>query len=722
MLTVPRLALRNDPVTFEVLRHRLWQLNDEQGQTIIRVSGSPVATEGNDFNVAIADAEGELVATGPYIVMHVAAITHVIRNTIALLGEAGIAEGEMYLVNDPWMGAGHQNDFCIVQPVFWEGRRIAWTASVIHQVDVGGPAPGSWNLAARTTFEEAPRYRALRVVRGGAVQADVVATVLGNSRLPDQVDLDMRAQIAAANVARTRLHELLQRYGAQVIGDALADQLDYAQALFRQKLAALPDGHWYAEDFLDHDGHEERTYVVRCRLTKRGERLCFDFTGTSPEAPGLINTTLPGAAAGVYSAVYPFLCAKIPWNAGVLRQIDLVVQEGTLHHARFPAPVGSGVVHATWCTLNAAAMALGKMLAALDPPDAMAGWAGSTFVYNIFGRTDAGGPFATMMLSSDLQGTGARPGADGYDVGGKLNAPRAKVTNVESAEDRYPLLILYRRRARDSGGAGTWRGGMAAETALTAHRAAAIDVTVNTVGTCHSSTPGLNGGYPGGGATAMLATATTLPARWQRGEAPQDVTQLGGTLALLPSKWRFQLHPGDVFVAVPHGGGGFGDPLLRDPHLVARDVAEHAVSAAWARQLYGVVLRDEGAADAEATERCRTEMRAARLGEAPRAVPGATEDGTALRRTPHGFACARCGGALGPVTADVREGLVCRASELGAAGAWIARRFGGRGPAVALRHYACPHCGSAAAVESHLAGEAPWADDLATISSERSMP
>src|ERR1035437_1050922 len=221
MLKTPILQLRNDPITFEVLRHRLWQINDEQGQTIIRVSGSPAATEGNDFNVGIADASGALIAVGPYIVMHVAAITDVIHNTIDLIGEEGIQSGHMYLINDSWMGAGHQNDFCIIQPVFWEGKRIAWTASVIHQVDVGGPAPGSWNFAARTVFEEAPRYKALRLVRYGVVQPEVVATVLTNSRLPDQVDLDMRAQIAAGNVARERISELIRRYGIQVVSNAI---------------------------------------------------------------------------------------------------------------------------------------------------------------------------------------------------------------------------------------------------------------------------------------------------------------------------------------------------------------------------------------------------------------------------------------------------------------------------------------------------------------------
>lgn len=713
-----QLKLRNDPITFEVLRHRLWQINDEQGQTIIRVSGSPIATEGNDFNVAIADADGELVATGPYIIMHVASITHVIRNTIDLLGEDQIRAGDMYLVNDPWMGAGHQNDFCIVQPIFWEGRRIAWTASVIHQVDVGGPVPGSWNFAARTTFEEAPRYKALCLMRDGVVAPDVVATVLTNSRLPDQVDLDMRAQIAAGNVARERIFELVGRYGVKTITDAIADQIDYAQALFSQKLSAMPDGSWYSEDYLDNDGHEERTYRVCCRLTKRGDRLHFDFTGTSEQSPGLINSTYAGAAAGVYSAVYPYLCAKISWNAGVIRQIDLLVEEGTVHNATFPAPVGYGIVHASWCTMNAAAMALGKMLATLDPLESMGGWAGSTFVYNIFGKTDGGRPFATMLLSSDLQGTGARAFGDGYDVGGKLNAPRAKVTNIKSAEARYPLLFLYRRHAIDSGGAGMFRGGVAAETALTAHGASQINLTVNTVGAAHSSTQGINGGYPGGSATVMLATQTSLAKFWSNGELPQDVKAIGGVFEVLPSKKRLTLCPGDVFVSVPHGGGGFGDPILREPELVARDVANRDVSVEWARKSYGVVLDGGGRVDEVGTERMRADICRERIGRDPaRALNGKSRTVEALLNNSHHHSCSRCHATLGRADMDARTGLVLKVTEIGEGGAWLGRRWQGRSPDVKLWQYFCPNCAAAAAVEEHLSiCDQAWVNSLATLS------
>lgn len=720
-----RFEPRNDPVTFEVLRHRLWQINDEQGQTIVNVSGSPVASEGNDFNVAIADAGGELVAVGAFITLHVSAITLVIRNTVALLGEENIADGSMYLVNDPWLGAGHQNDFCVIQPVYWQGRRIAWTASVIHQVDVGGPAPGSWNLAARSAFEEAPRYRGLRVVRDGTAQADVVATVLTNTRLPDLVDLDLRAQIAAANVARERLHALVARYGVGTVCDAIDDSFAYSQVLFRRKLLELPDGDWYAEDHIDHDGHEERIYTVRCRVEKRRDRLLFDFTGTSGEAPGLINTTFAGAAAGAYGAVYPLLCQHIPWNAGVLRQIDLTVEEGAIHHARFPAPVGYGVVHACWTSMNAAALAVNKMLASSGAhrADAMAGWAGSTFVYNVFGKDDRDRSFATMLLSSDLQGCGARAFADGYDVGGKLNAPRSKVTDVESVEANYPLLYLYRRRTADSGGAGLWRGGVSAEVALTAHRAPRIDVTVNTVGVNHSSTNGLCGGYPGGGCLVQIKAGTDIAAHWRSGRLPLDLGELDGDLEIHPAKHVFALTPGDVFVANPHGGGGYGDPLRRDPDSVARDAAHGLVSADCAGALYGVVLDRAGGADAAATGRLRESMRRERLA---RAEPGrAPPEGAGRPRGdrpveyPLGafeaaggwLHCGRCRRSICRDAEPIKPYLARERGPLGAAGPRIAQRWSGDSPDFELWRYYCPHCGELGAVEQHLKSEtAAWTD------------
>lgn len=723
--TSTRFRPRTDAVTFEVLRHRLWQINDEQGQTVINVSGSPVATEGNDFNVALADADGELIAVGAFIVLHVSAITLIIRSTIALLGQENIAEGDMYLVNDPWMGAGHQNDFCVIQPVFWDTRRIAWTASVIHQVDVGGPAPGSWNFAARSAFEEAPRYKALKIVRGGKVQPEVVATVLTNTRLPDLVELDLRAQVAAANVARERIHALINRYGLDTVLASIADNFDYAQFLFRRKLLDLPDGSWYAEDHIDHDGHEERTYTVRCLLRKQGDRLIFDYRGTSKEAPGLINCPYAGAAAGAYCAVYPLLCEDIPWNAGVLRQVDVEVDDGTIHSARFPAPVGYGVVHASWATLNASALALGKLLSSSvkHADAAMAGWSGSTFVYNIFGENERGQRFATMLLSSDLQGCGARAFGDGYDVGGKLNAPRSKVATIESIEAEFPFLYLYRKRTTDSGGAGHWRGGVSAEVALTVHRAKGVNFTANTVGVNHSSTLGICGGYPGGNPSVILVRDTDLLARWRAGELPHDLSHLSGAIEMLPAKKVFVLRGGDVFVAVPHGGGGYGDPLEREPKRVAADVRQGLVSREWAGRLYGAVLDDAGEVLAAATAALRADMRGQRLrGASARAGRSVHAGARMTAKGPEDrlgailiadglYHCGGCRRSICGIGEKLKDHLLLRRGPLGDAGPQSARRWGGESPTVELWQYFCPNCGQSSAVEQHLKSEnAVWED------------
>lgn len=187
------------------------------------------------------------------------------------------------------------------------------------------------------------------MVRDGEPQPEVVETYLTNSRLPDLVEMDLRAQIASANVARERLHELIRRYGLQAVVDALADVLDYAQVLFARTLTKLPDGDWYGEDHIDHDGHRPGRFTVRCWARIRGDRLELDFRGSDPQSAGFINTTYAGALAGAYTALFPYLCPDIPWNAGVLRQVKVLVEEGTVHHARFPAPVGFGVVHATHC-------------------------------------------------------------------------------------------------------------------------------------------------------------------------------------------------------------------------------------------------------------------------------------------------------------------------------------------------------------------------------------
>ena len=685
-LFTPRVGM----TLFEIVRHRLWQINDEQGQTLLNVSGSPVASEANDFNTAIMDSEGRLIAVGPYIMVHVSALSLFVENAISRLGRDNIVDGDVYVVNDPWCGAVHQNDVGIIKPVFGDGELVAWVGSVVHTVDIGGPVPGSWNPSAHTAFEEAPRYRFLRIVQGDVEQAAVLDTLRCNSRLGDALELDLRSQIAAANVCARRLDELFERYSIETVLAVFKDVQDYSEALLRAKLEDMPDGTWSARDYIDHDGHHDLIKAVRLSLTKRGSHLEFDFAGTDPAADGFVNCTYAALLGGVVSAVLAYLCGDIPWNGGVTRALSVHAEEGTVINAAFPSAVGAAPVNAGWSTLNVASITLAKMLTAAPASDAaMAVWVGSSFLYNVFGEDRLGDQFGTMMLASTLGGGGARSFADGYDNSGPLSSPKPSVINVETAEDRFPFLYLYRRKAPDSGGAGMFRGGLSAESAVAVYGTKRLKAIVSTLGTGHSSSAGIRGGYPGGGSNGILI----------RDAHPEDLINEGLTRAIgfsdadgpqefLPSKCTLDLNEGDVLITVAHGGGGYGDPLRRDVGAVSTDVATGLVSVDEAQRLYGVAFTDAGLVDEAATAARRDEVRSRRRQGRPLAVEAAGASGLSPEVLDALRTCSTCG------TGGHAERLSVTVSShsLDTAGPWIARRYGGDSPYFQLDEYTCARC------------------------------
>lgn len=707
--TVLRFQPMTDATTFEVLRHRLWQINDEQGQTLLNVSGSQVATEANDFNVAIADAEGNLIVIGPYILAQVAPLSLLIQGVIKLLGDA-VAEGDMYLCNDPWYGAAHQNDVCVLSAIYWDGTLIAWTGSVIHQMDVGGAAPGSWCHEATETFQEAPRYRYLRVVRGGRVQQEVVSTYLTNSRTPEMLELDLRAQIAAANTAQERLHALLRRYGQATVTATMKDMLNYSAWLFVRKISSIPDGEWLGECYLDHDGKTERTYRYSVRLRKAGAGLTFDYRGTDPQVPSFINSPFGGVLSATYIALFAYMCGDIPWNSGIMRHVQIVSDEGALNNARFPAPV-SGALESIWNSMNAASAAVGKMLTCSEEQreSAMAVWQGSTQVYNLFGTNQYGEPYGSMIIYSGLGGAGARSFGDGHDNSGGLMAPRYTTINVEHAESLYPLLYLYRKRAVDSGGPGLWRGGVSAESAVTPHRTKEIWVRLTTSGSDHSHTAGLVGGYPGG---ASIARVKRRGIDLEGKDIPGDWSDVLGDEEVLPAKASFKLLSGDVFSATPHGGGGYGDPLDRAVERVRQDVLDGTVSLENARAIYGVVLDGRShVVDENASSNLKASVRAERIGGrlAREGDAGCTcaagQTAGRLVRSNGKWHCANCAFQLAPEADNPKAACAIRDRPVVAGGPWVALRHSGDSPSVHLREYSCPACGRLLFVDERLKSE-----------------
>jgi N-methylhydantoinase B len=608
-----------DPITLEVVAHKLWQINDEQGQALQKISGSPVATDANDFNVVLCDELGDIVNIGPYYLPHAANVDFMVKWTVEHRSDnPGIRPDDMFLCNDPWVGALHPQDVAVLSPVFVGDELLCWTGSTIHQVDVGGINIGSWCVDADEHFAEGMSYPPIKIVEGGEIRRDVEDVYLRRSRAPALVGLDLRAHIASNNVAKQRLLELVDRYGARTVNAVMKRQMDYAEQRFRERLREIPDGTWRCETYQEvaRTG-DRRVHKTVLALTKEGDRLRFDFTGTDPNV-GMINSTRAGAVGGSMVAILPQLCFDIPWALGGLhRAIDYVTPLGTIVNAEFPHGVSMGSISGTWSVTNASNICIAKMLSSVPELEdrLLAGCVGSWTTVIASGLDNNRQPFVTMIMDCMAGGWGARSFGDGVDTAGLMAAITGQCPNVETNEGFYPILYLYRRETRDSGGPGEFRGGMGATSCWIPHGTdgEALQLVLATFGQAFPTALGIDGGYPANTAMFTMVRGSNAEALLRSGTIPTSLAELEGELEHLPEKCETLERPGDVFEHTWSGGGGFGDPLDRDPARVAEDVRNDAVSVEAARRIYGVVV--DGALDLEATERERERIRRERLGQ-----------------------------------------------------------------------------------------------------------
>jgi N-methylhydantoinase B len=606
-----------DPVTLEVIANKLWQINDEQGQTLKKVSGSPVATDANDFNVVLCDELGDIVNIGPYYLPHAANVDFMVKWTVVNRSEnPGIKPEDMFLCNDPWVGALHPQDVAVLSPVFVDGKLFCWTGSTIHAVDLGGVNIGSWCVDAEEHFAEGMAYPPIKIVEGGEIRRDVEDVYLRRSRAPALVGLDLRAHIASNNVAKERMLALVERYGAATVHAVMKKQMDYAEERLRERLRQIPDGTWRCETYQEVAKTGDRgVYKTVLSLTKEDDRLVFDFTGTDPNV-GMINCTRAGAVGGSMVAILPQLCYDIPWALGGLhRAIDFVTPVGTIINAEFPHGVSMGSIAGTWSATNSANVCIAKMLSSVPELQdrLLAGCVGSWTTVIASGSDNNKQPFVTMIMDCMAGGWGARSFADGVDTAGLMAAITGQCPNVETNEGFYPILYLYRRETMDSGGAGEFRGGMGATSCWIPYNTDGlpIQLVLATFGEAFPTALGIDGGYPANTAMYRMVRGSNVNDWFARGQIPTDLSLLEGELEYLPQKCETLQIPDDAFEHTWSGGGGFGDPLDRDPEKVAADVRDEAVSPRTARELYGVVL-DE-AVDHVATRALRERIRSERL-------------------------------------------------------------------------------------------------------------
>jgi N-methylhydantoinase B len=593
-------------VTFEVIRNRLVAVAEEMRIALQSVSGSPTVTEASDFFTGLFLPDGSVVSMGFQVSFQAPVSGTVIRH-INGKPHLKVRDGDMFIGNDPYIGALHQNDVQMIGPIYAGDNIIAWAGVQAHQTDVGGMDFASWCPRAKNVYQEGIRIPCVKLVDRGELREDVLEMITTASRLPDALGLDIRAFIATLNVARNRVGDLVSRYGAAVIAQAMQRMIESSEARTRARLSELPDGEFHACDFLEHDGHNNVLYKVDVKLTKRGDRMTLDYSGSSKQAPGFINATRAGLMGGACGSVLTTLGWDIQWNQGVLKTAEVIAPDGLICTAQFPAPVGSATVETVWVVSNATMLALNKLLATSPKyrhrTQTISDGCMATF--NLGGINQFGEPFGLHLMDPLAAGSGAWATKDGVNAGGPITSPVSAIADVERNEQVSPLFYLHRRLAPDTAGAGKFRGGVSAEVALTLGGIARAEALVMTHGAEVPNTMGLGGGWPG----------ATVRQSFGRGAVHDGrPLQEGRWEVFGPKPGLMEMTNCDIFAVTWQGGGGWGDPIERDPGEVARDLAAGWVSMQAAKEIYGVLTKD-GQVDVVATGAQRKALRQGRVGK-----------------------------------------------------------------------------------------------------------
>ncbi len=598
-----------DPITFSIIRHRLFRVVEEAVITLKHVSGTAITNEGHDLMVSLYRADGSLLMGGVGFLHHLTSAAEACKSIIRRFA-GQINEGDLFLLNDPFTAALHTSDIYLVAPIHHQGKLIAWSACFVHVYDIGAMNPGGFAPDAQDIFTEGFSSPGIKLIDRGQLRQDVWDTILNMVRGPEMVALDLRSMIACNNVAKDRLLALVEKYGEATVDAACLTLIEQSETRLRQRLRDLPDGQWQARQYLEVKGE---TYKVILTMTKKDDALVFDFSGSSPQSKYAVNCTRWASLGGLFAPLFPLLCYDITWNEGVIRPITMIAPPGSIVNCTRPAPVSVATVGAIQSVNNAACSTIGKMLAAseLYADEATAVWHANHFAIFMFGTNQRGGQSIGILTETFAGAGGARTFADGVDIGGEIPNPISRMANVETIEAAFPIRYLFRRRLQDSGGPGTYRGGTGGEMAIVPHDGpdGGIHYVLSGKGSKFPQSEGLSGGYPGAINDYV----------WVHTPADADPAgRFADSLAAIPGEkqpisWGvFPLMQRDALYVRWNGGGGIGDPLGREPAKVLQDVRDGVISLRAASEVYGVVL-DQGAVDSAATALQRKTARQARI-------------------------------------------------------------------------------------------------------------
>jgi N-methylhydantoinase B len=571
-----------DPITLGVVWGALQSIAVEIGTTVHRTAYSEQAREGQDFSVAIFDRHGRMVAQGPYSPGHMGAMFFAVKNALAAHPVETLHPGDAILLNDPLLGSGHLPDFFITQPAFHRGELIGFAVNILHQTDVGGQRPGSQGVEGIFDyFQEGLRIPPTKVWKEYQEQEGIVGIIAANTRTPEKVLGDLRAQRSSLRVGEVRLAELAGRYGGAMLQAAMDEIIARTETNMRAALRAIPDGVYTHEDFLDDYGPGTDPVRVFVTVTVDGDQITIDYDGSSRQTPSGMNSYINYTRSYSYAAVKCLTDPYGPMNEGALRPITVAAPEGCFLNPRPPAGGGPRAIicfRTFEAVIGALAPALPARVAA----------ASSHFANPTFGGWDRARQRRFVAYELVLSGTGARAGKDGCEA--MSNAFNASNIPVEAQEANQPIIVERFELIPDSAGPGRFRGGCGIRRDM---RFLADEGKLTNLSERQRFAPyGLFGGKPG-----TLARTVINP---------------GPDEQLIHGKESREFAYGDILSFQQSGAGGYGNPFDRDPARVLDDVLDDYVSVAAAREQYGVVIAGTGRhlrIDDAATRELRTQVR-----------------------------------------------------------------------------------------------------------------
>ena len=570
------MASRLDPVTASVVEHGLLSVTDEMATVVVATAYSPLVRDLYDFTVALCNPRGEMVVQGVGMAIHLGALPSAVDAILAKFPGNSMRPGDVYIMNDAYSGGMHLPNVILFAPCYASGELLAYAVTMAHHTDVGGHVPGSVPVNSRDIFGEGLRIAPMLLERDGQRDRTLLSLIETNTRLPRDFFGDLESQVSACRTAERRLGAIAGRYGNAIIVAAMDGLLERSERMARAEIAALPDGDYSFEEFLDSDGLDGPPQRIAVTLRVRGEDLTADFTGTAPQVPTAINSPLAYSRSAFYLAVRSIMSQEIPNTAGFFRPLHMVAPEGTLINPRFPGAVGAmGVTgyRLTDCIYGA--------LAKAAPHKVRAASEGGTTRYT-FGSTVEGKP---SILSEALVGAwGGHARFDGIDGVANIAANMAN-SPVEMVESTYPVMVEEYGYEPDSEGAGRRRGGLGVRRKV---RLLAPE-----------------------GGVLQLRSGRSKQRPWGFGGGEQGTTCRNvlnpGTPQERALKGLETMHvPGDtVYLHVTPGAGGYGPAQEREPELVARDVRDGKISVARARAVYRVAVSAAGVVDSADTARLR---------------------------------------------------------------------------------------------------------------------